>query len=404
MISGGYVNVSFTLGVGASWRTTEATCKVPAGAPTVSAPTKEFKSKGYPTNNPTRMVAGNTIVRINMSGTPSSATHSAINNYTLYIDGVKQTPTTNNYFDLPVMSAGTHTIKYYATDNNGISSSDSSTLSLLYETYTAPVIDKLTSQRWSSNSSSGHAQDDGTYARLSLAFTPGKIGSTNLTTKWKVQVSSFTSTDQATSGAVVFSGSILGDGTYQVRYSIWDAYVSTPIVRADTISMAGRGALDLFYDNGVHGVGFGTAGEAGKANFKFTPYFECNSRMVSLVDIVYPVGSIYISTKSTNPSSLFPSTTWARITDTFLYAGTDSGTYKVGSTGGDKTQTLQLKNYRKRMYIWQGGSGGAGGTPILNGDYMAYGQNYNFWLTDSDNEPFDIMPPYKAVYMWERTA
>lgn len=123
----------------------------------------------------------------------------------------------------------------------------------------------------------------------------------------------------------------------------------------------------------------------------------------ALLDMVYPVGSIYMSVNSTSPQT-FLGGTWARITDTFLYAGTSSGTYAPGNTGGSKTQTLQLKNYRKRLYIWQGESGGAGGTAILNGDYIGYGQNYNCWLTDSDNEAFSIMPPYTTVYMWKRTA
>lgn len=123
----------------------------------------------------------------------------------------------------------------------------------------------------------------------------------------------------------------------------------------------------------------------------------------ALLDMVYPVGSIYMSVNSTSPQT-FLGGTWARITDTFLYAGASSGTYAPGKTGGSKTQTLQIKNYRKRLYIWQGASGGAGGTAILNGDYIGYGQNYNCWLTDSDNEAFSIMPPYTTVYMWKRTA
>jgi hypothetical protein len=125
-----------------------------------------------------------------------------------------------------------------------------------------------------------------------------------------VTVGSYTSPNQTRSGAAVCTpGAILGDGTYQVKYSVWDAYISSPTIdRNDVISMAGRGAIDFYYNNGVHGIGFGMAGEAGKANFKFTPYFECNDGMHSLVDIVYPIGSIYMSVNNVNPSSLFPNT------------------------------------------------------------------------------------------------
>lgn len=58
-----------------------------------------------------------------------------------------------------------------------------------------------------------------------------------------------------------------------------------------------------------------------------------------IVDIVYPVGSIYISTSPVSPESLFNNFgSWERITDTFLLAASD--TYKAGSTGGEATHTL----------------------------------------------------------------
>ena len=40
-----------------------------------------------------------------------------------------------------------------------------------------------------------------------------------------------------------------------------------------------------------------------------------------IIDMVYPVGAIYISVNSTNPTTLFGGT-WQQLTDTFLYAST----------------------------------------------------------------------------------
>ena len=54
--------------------------------------------------------------------------------------------------------------------------------------------------------------------------------------------------------------------------------------------------------------------------------------IVDLVDIVYPVGSIYFTINSDNPNLLFTGTTWTRIEDTFLLAS--SSTYTNGATGG----------------------------------------------------------------------
>ena len=57
------------------------------------------------------------------------------------------------------------------------------------------------------------------------------------------------------------------------------------------------------------------------------------------VDInnIYPIGSVYISVTSSNPSELFGGT-WERIKDTFLLAAGD--TYTAGTTGGSATVTL----------------------------------------------------------------
>ena len=57
------------------------------------------------------------------------------------------------------------------------------------------------------------------------------------------------------------------------------------------------------------------------------------------VDInnIYPIGSVYISVTSSNPSELFGGT-WERIQDTFLLAA--GNTYTAGSTGGAANITL----------------------------------------------------------------
>lgn len=60
-------------------------------------------------------------------------------------------------------------------------------------------------------------------------------------------------------------------------------------------------------------------------------------------DEIYPVGSIYMSVNSTDPSTLFGGT-WERITGSFLLAATDGGSsgasQAAGNTGGAATVTL----------------------------------------------------------------
>lgn len=57
----------------------------------------------------------------------------------------------------------------------------------------------------------------------------------------------------------------------------------------------------------------------------------------SIVDIIYPVGSLYWSKKSTDPATLFGGT-WTQIKDKFILAAGDR--YAQGATGGSASVTL----------------------------------------------------------------
>ena len=60
-----------------------------------------------------------------------------------------------------------------------------------------------------------------------------------------------------------------------------------------------------------------------------------------LLNLVYPVGSIYWSSKNTNPGTLFGGT-WTQIKDKFILTAGDS--YSNGATGGAATVTLTVSN------------------------------------------------------------
>jgi len=61
----------------------------------------------------------------------------------------------------------------------------------------------------------------------------------------------------------------------------------------------------------------------------------------ALLDFCYPVGSIYWSGNSTNPSELFGGT-WNQIKDRFIWAKGDDDS--LNATGGSKTVTLSVAN------------------------------------------------------------
>jgi hypothetical protein len=63
----------------------------------------------------------------------------------------------------------------------------------------------------------------------------------------------------------------------------------------------------------------------------------------SLINLIYPVGSVYISVNSTNPESIWAGTTWTAFGAGRTLVGIDSGDGDFNSaeeTGGAKTHTL----------------------------------------------------------------
>lgn len=126
----------------------------------------------------------------------------------------------------------------------------------------------------------------------------------------------------------------------------------------------------------------------------------------TIADIIYPVGSIYLSVNNTDPSTLFGGT-WVQIKDQFLLSAGD--TYAGGSTGGSSTHkhvlpigfdNTSLYGYGDSNYFPAFGSGVRSNVnriaTQINDDTGAV----RIGSTDAG----DSMPPYIAVYVWKRTA
>ena len=61
----------------------------------------------------------------------------------------------------------------------------------------------------------------------------------------------------------------------------------------------------------------------------------CDATFVNKADCPFPVGYVYMSIDSANPSTIWTNTEWTQIKDTFLLTAGD--TYAAGSTGGNAT-------------------------------------------------------------------
>lgn len=99
----------------------------------------------------------------------------------------------------------------------------------------------------------------------------------------------------------------------------------------------------------------------------------------ALWNSIYPVGSIYMSTSSTNPGTLFTGTTWSQISDRFL-VGMGSTYTTAGGTGGASSVTLatgNLPSHRHSVSITSGNqsAGHTHSIPALSGTAASAGSH-----------------------------
>ena len=166
-----------------------------------------------------------------------------------------------------------------------------------------------------------------------------------------------------------------------------------------------------------------------------------NAKIQGILDWFYPVGSIYTSTKPNNPEEMFGGT-WAQLSGQFLIGCNDK--YTAGSTGGKDSILLTTDNLPSHSH-------GVGSLSINDIELKGSWENKNarfpgannftgivkeieksiagYWGetggTDTNTVGFEVdashghtisgttaktgtgksfsnMPPYLAVYMWER--
>lgn len=154
---------------------------------------------------------------------------------------------------------------------------------------------------------------------------------------------------------------------------------------------------------------------------------------IAIINTIYPVGSIYMSTVDTNPNILFGVGTWAAIEGKFLI-GAD-GTYAAGSTGGSATATLTSTELPAHTHSFSASTNSAGdhahqigvdsiagtgtGEFSVNSPGSSAGEagTVTSFTTGAHSHTvsgtsgssgtgsaFSILPPYLSVYMWKRTA
>lgn len=232
----------------------------------------------------------------------------------------------------------------------------------------------------------------------------------------KVDSGNASTTSITTTGGTAIGGSLSANSA-----SITNA------VSAGSLSTTGNATIGGTLTATTVNASGSTATMNGTYNFKNTVKLEVpdstsgtvTNTLKTLLDIVYPIGSIYMSVEDKNPAALFGVGTWTRLENRFLIGA--SNTYAVNSTGGDTTHYHGLSNgYACMLYTWLDNQNrllinykntGAGWTAnrytvyslqqYSDANWGGLGQALSLGGT-TDNAT--ILPPYVAVYMWKRTS
>lgn len=146
---------------------------------------------------------------------------------------------------------------------------------------------------------------------------------------------------------------------------------------------------------------------------------EYETAINNVLEAIYPVGAVYVSGSSTMPSLIANIGTWARIEGRFIVGASDTdGDFDNGDTGGHKEMQQHqhtMNQHRHSVYLDMGNddnlesptSSSVGALyptddqPYTKTKYTNYTTSTMQYAGTGDS---GNLPPYKAKYMWERTA
>lgn len=316
--------------------------------------------------------------------------------------------------DLAKFDVGTGSLNAIVTVIDSRGRTNSRTVGIKIQIYSAPTINNFSAVRQNNS--------DTVIITKPVSVSSILNGSTNInsyTVNTEYKLTTATSwtvnrTENNSSATLNLSGFNVAN-SYDIRVTLADKLNQT-VVQA-SISTA-KVLLDLNRDIGI---GIGKMHERGSLDVGGDMYVSgtldsttINGRAIkqngrTLLDMFYPVGSIFITTVNTNPSS-YMGGSWVRFGNGQTLVGvneSDGDFNSAQKSGGSKSHTIDYSNFPARATIqkswkggtvsyapWQGGSVGSG-TWIVSTPYDM-GEPYGRAISN--------LQPYITVYMWRRTA
>jgi len=391
------------------------TAKVTNSNPTFNSSQVTYQD----TNSTVVAITGNNqhIVRnkstLRVVFTNATAKNSAtISRYEITFNGSTQTKTTGSTIDYGVINLGSNTsVSVKVIDSRGNATTVTKTITILDWVNPTAII------------KAGRVNNYENTTKIKAQVTISSVNSKNAITELKYR---YKKTNTSTWGSYVsFSNNVETSVSIDKNYA-WDfqVYIVDKFGNTTYNFTVAKGMPIMFFDINKISVGVNKF----PTNNNSLDVEVINGK--SILDLTYPVGSIYMSVNSTNPGTLFGGS-WTQLQNRFLLGAGSS--YSAGATGGSATVTLTSDQMPSHTHtqasctnpgdhrhtvpnnrspasgstngpIFESWPGGTGSTRTHYTSYTG-GHTHTITLNNTGGgKAHDNMPPYLVVYMWKRTA
>lgn len=370
-------------------------------------------------------VQGKSVLAIDLTG--SGVYGSSIASYSTTVDGKTYGGSTVTVS--PLANSGELIIEVTVTDSRGRKGISNKTISVL--AYALPKLIDVRSQRCDAD---GNNNSGGAYLKVSFVGEVTALNDKNSAT-YKVEykkasesiyttqiITDYTGVYNVEDGSFIFSADKYS--THDIIVSVYDDFTTS---KKQIIGASVKKVFSIL----ARGLGFAFGKVAELEDFlevEFNAKFNKDVQLtqingVQLLDLLHPVGSIYMSKDSAEPSVLFGGGAWERIKGrTFVGVDEEDEDFKeVGLKLGEKTHTLtkaEVPNATGSLQMHGAGSGGTNmqtTTGVFTSSLAVNGYSHyanagawsvgivKFDLGFGDGAHNNIQPSY-TVYAWVRTA
>lgn len=346
-------------------------------------------------------------IAVNFTGA-SGAYGSTIQSYKAEIVGKNQS-TNINGGTLGIMNYnGTLTVRSTVTDSRGRTSAPVDTTINVIE-YFLPVF-YYEASRIGSDSQTIQVKRNAKIAPIAVGGTQkntmtitfrSSLAGKNTWTTSQTGGGSWTAINTLTDSLDSLSGVFSVSSSYDIEGTISDRF-SGDIKFSDTIGT--KVVVSSKDKDGRHGFGRIADKSLPAGSVDIAGVFAMSGKQ--LLDVFYPIGTIYESTKPDNPAT-FMGGTWSRFGNGRVLVGVDETdpTFNVPlQIGGEKAHTLSIQEIPSHTHGFRGGGENNYVRVEPSSTYGYSGNSDKTTTATGGGQAHNNLQPFVTVYRWQRTA